>query len=280
MINCKDRNTVYFSDLIRTDPVFKLSFERIKPILDKHHIVPKFLEETKAIWCQDYMPIQIDREKYVQFVYDPNYLIGYESQKSDPNSIIKKHNFKTCPSELILDGGNVIYFNGKAIVTNRVFKENPSIPKEKLIGLLERDLEAQVYFIPDITNDMTGHIDGYMRFIDEKTVLVNKLENEYKYWQNGVLKMLKEANLDFVEIPWFIHDDKDNQENALGCYLNYLELGNLIIAPIFETPVNYDNEAICILKSIFADRIIETVNINEVANEGGLMNCITWTVLE
>ena len=125
---------------------------------------------------------------------------------------------------------------------------------------------------------MTGHADGYLRFIDGKTVLVNDLKNELKYWQTGFNKMIEEAELNFIEIPWFIHKDSKNKDNAIGAYVNYLEMGNLIIFPIFEVRGNKDNEAMHVIESIFPDRIIEPVNINEIANDGGLLNCISWTI--
>ena len=63
-----------------------------------------------------------------------------------------------------------------------------------------------------------------------------------------------------------------------GTYVNYLETANLIIMPVFEVSGNRDAEAYDVMKRTFPDRVIETVNINEIGIEGGLLNCISWTI--
>jgi agmatine/peptidylarginine deiminase len=39
-----------------------------------------------------------------------------------------------------------------------------------------------------------------------------------------------------------------------------------------------DNEVIEILQKTFPNKQIETIDYNEVAKEGGLLNCTTWVV--
>lgn len=140
---------------------------------------------------------------------------------------------------------------------------------------LETLFESEVYVIPDIADDMTGHADGHVRFIDGRTVLVNELKNEYKYWQKGFLKMIKEANLDFVEMPWF---ETSENESTIGIYVNYLEVANIILFPVFEVANNCDEHALQIIQRLFPHRTIVPINANEIARHGGILNCITWTI--
>ena len=280
MIPDKETNTVYFSDLIRTSKEFKPTFGRIETILDKCQVRCEFLTNTKDIWCRDYMPIQIDQNNFVQFRYEPFYLRGDLHLQSDPKTVLKSNRMKAKFSDIILDGGNVVKWNDKVILTTRVFKENPQFSQTNLTEQLEKVMNADVYFIPDITEDMTGHADGHLRFIDSKTVLVNELKDEFKYWQKGFLKMIKQAGLDFVEIPWFEYKDKHYKGTAVGGYVNYLEVGDFILFPVFEVAGNKDEEALKIIESVFPNRKIKTININEIGKHGGLLNCITWTVKE
>ena len=62
--------------------------------------------------------------------------------------------------------------------------------------------------------------------------------------------------------------------------MNYLEVDNLIVLPKFGVEGNRDQETVELFKKIFPDRIIETVDYNDVAVEGGLLNCTTWTIVE
>lgn len=278
MITGTETNIVYFSELIQTNPEYTSAFGRIKHILDKHNISYKFLKGTKDIWCRDYMPIQIDDNKFIQFKYKPSYLDNYTHLQSIPKTVLLENKIKSKFSEINLDGGNIVNTNNKAILTNRIFKENPTLPLTEIIKELEHILNVELLFIPDIPIDMTGHADGYIRFVNENTILVNQLDKEYKYFQKGFLKMVENGNLDYIEMPYFEHKDKSHKNSAIGSYLNYLEIGNLIIFPIFEIENNLDEEALSIIRKSFPDRIIEPVNINEIAKHGGLMNCITWTI--
>lgn len=274
MITDKEANFVYFSEQILNDK-YKNAFERIKLILDKHDVKYDFLKETKDIWCRDYMPIQIDKGKLIQFRYEPEYLKESLDLQSYPKDILRLNKLNAIYSDINLDGGNVVRSSNSVILTNRIFKENKE-SKEVLISKLEAILETKAYLIPDITNDMTGHADGHVRFIDGNTVLVNSLEQEYKYWQYGFKKMIKDSGLNYIEMPWF--KDSENENSAIGIYVNYLEIGNLIIFPVFEIDGNKDKEALKVISEAFPSHIIEPVNINEVANEGGLLNCISWTI--
>lgn len=280
MIRDQETNTVYFSDKIQTDSQYKLAFNRIQSLLDKHNVKYKFLKNTKDIWCRDYMPIQLEVDKFIQFRYEPTYLKTEFELQSEPKIVLESNKISAEFSNINLDGGNVIKWTDKVILTTRVLKENPQISSAELTHELERLFNAEILYIPNIASDLTGHADGHLRFIDSKTVLVNNLENEIKYWRDGFLKMVKQAELDFVEIPWFEHKDKKYPYSAIGGYVNYLEIGNLILFPIFEIDENKDKQAISIIESVYPERIIEPINVNEIAKQGGLLNCTTWTVKE
>ena len=139
-------------------------------------------------------------------------------------------------------------------------------------------LEAEVIIIPAQNGDMTGHADGMVRFIDHDTILGNNRSDEYKYWKNGIEKVLKDYSIKYIDVPFFYgYKDSKHPDNAIGVYVNYLEVGNLIILPVFEVEGNKDAEAIAAFKQIFPDKMIEAIKYNEVALEGGTLNCSTWT---
>lgn len=277
MITDQNKNTLFFSELIRTDARFRDDFMRVEQILEKHHIKPRYLENTKDIWCRDYMPVQAETDKFVQFRFEPSYLNDYQELKTIPGIVLKKNNIDACFSPINLDGGNLVNCDVKAIVTDRIFRENPEWDKIELLAELEKTLGVNVYVIPALNKDLTGHADGHVRFIDNDTILVNSLENEYAYWKEGFKNMIEKSGLNYVEMPWFEPPRRKKPYSAHGVYINYLQLGNLIIFPIFETSQNKDEEAFDIVKQAFPNHIIEPVNINNIAEEGGLMNCISWS---
>jgi len=106
----------------------------------------------------------------------------------------------------------------------------------------------------------------------------NDREQEYKYWKNGINKVIKENGLHYIDIPFLDHKEKKYPGHAIGCYVNYLGVDNLIVLPIFDIENNKDKEVYATFRLIFPDRKIETINFNAVGIFGGLLNCATWTI--
>ena len=275
----KGTEVVYLSELL--EEKFNDCFNRLVSILKKHGVEYRLLKGTKDIWCRDYMPIQTESGKLVQFRYEPSYLKGnkeWEDSRSDVREVCRLNGFEPVFSNINLDGGNVLLCSGRAIVSDRIFTENPEYTdKEQLVKELSELLEAEVIIIPAQNGDMTGHADGMVRFIDHDTILGNNRSEEYKYWTNGIEKVLKDYNLKYIDVPFFYgYKDSKHPDHAIGVYVNYLAVGNLIVLPVFEVAGNKDAEAIAAFKQIFPDKIIETINYNDVALEGGVLNCTTW----
>ena len=275
----KGKEIVFLSELLEEH--FPECYDRLTSILKKHGVEYHLLKGTKDIWCKDYMPIQTESGKLIQFRYEPSYLKGnkeWEDSRSDVREVCLLNGFEPIFSNINLDGGNVLLCSGRAIVSDRIFTENPEYTdKKKLVKDLSELLEAEVIIIPAQNGDMTGHADGMVRFIDHDTMLGNNRSDEYKYWTNGIEKVLKDYNLKYIDVPFFYsYKDSKHPNHAIGVYVNYLEVGNLIVLPVFEVEGNMDEEAIAVFKQIFPDKIIETINFNDVALEGGVLNCTTW----
>ncbi len=279
MIADKDTNFVFLSRLLQLKSEFTDTCSEICNILDKYNVRHGFLEGTKDIWARDYMPIQIAKDKFVQFRYEPTYLKDYPELQSDPKSICKLNDIKPLYSRINIDGGNVVKWSDKVLITDRIYSENPEYTNhKKLVQDIENLLETETIIIPQIKSDFTGHADGLVKLLDSKTILGNDLDFEYKYWSKGMKKIISEQNFKYINMPIFEHKERAYPDSAIGCYMNYLEVDNLIIFPVFEVSGNRDIEAINLITELYPNKIIEPININPVAREGGLMNCITWNI--
>jgi agmatine deiminase len=252
-------------------------------ILEKHNIKYSFIKGTKDIWCRDYMPIQTESGKLIQFKYDPSYLKGqkeWEESRSDVKDICKQNNIIATSSDINLDGGNVLICDGRAIISDRIYSENPDKTREELRKELAMLLECEIIVIPSLnkTADFTGHADGMVRFVDRNTVLGIKYDDRYKKdWWKNTQKVLDTYNISFIEVPFFEDEpDSEHPESAIGVYVNYLEVNDLIVVPVFGR--EEDARAIEIIQKAFPNKQIETINYNDVAKEGGLLNCTTWVV--
>lgn len=270
--------TVYLSELLKTK--YPNTCDSLTQILDKHGVKYNFLKGTNDIWCRDYMPIQTPSGKLIQFKYDPSYLRGrkeWEESRSDVKKVCRENHIDAQFSDINIDGGNVLICDGRAILSDRIFSENPEWNKEKLVDELSKLLECEIIIIPAQNGDMTGHADGMVRFVNKNTILGNRLADEYKYWREGMQKVIEQYGLKYIDVP-FLTDLKDPKHpiSAIGIYVNYLEVDNLIVLPVFGR--DEDQQVIDILRDAFPGKAIETINYNEVAQEGGLLNCTTWVV--
>ena len=267
---------VYISDLLKTK--FPDCFNRLIAILDKYNVKYSFIKGTKDIWCRDYMPVQLESGKLIQFKYDPSYLKGnkeWEDSRSDVIEVCKLNELDVTFSDINIDGGNVLICEGRAILSDRIFPENPNWEKESLVLELSKLLNAEIIIIPAQKGDYTGHADGMVRFVNKHTIIGNCLADEYKYWQNGMKKIIEKYDLKYIDIP-FITDIKSPKHpgSAAGIYVNYLELNNLIVMPVYNR--SEDILVYNILKETFPNKAIETIDYIDVAFEGGILNCSTW----
>ena len=72
-----------------------------------------------------------------------------------------------------------------------------------------------------------------------------------------------------LEFPYF----SSPNDSAVGCYLNFLETEKAVFLPIFGVPE--DERAIAKADRLFSKPIIP-IQLNEIAKEGGCLNCISW----
>lgn len=268
---------LYFSSLIKSSEYLQ-DFQNIQIALDKHGIAFQFLENTKDIWCRDYMPVKRPDGKFVQFKYEPSYLDDTPKLRTDTSKVIKDMGLDIVPCPLNVDGGNIERIGNTVIMTDRVIDENPGLTKEEIHQRLEDVLQSKVFLIKayhEIT-DFTGHIDGMMRFKDARTLLGNDRSNDFKYIQKGIEKLLNQSGLNYIDAPCFIPKKRESEDSAIGIYINYLKVENLILIPKFEIEENKDEEALIFFKNQFPDYKVEAVNIDEIAKRGGLLNCVSW----
>ena len=67
-------NKVYFSGRLEID--YPTIHSNIQHALIDLKIEPQYLTGTKDVWARDYMPIQIMKDEFIEYRYDPDYLQG------------------------------------------------------------------------------------------------------------------------------------------------------------------------------------------------------------
>jgi len=271
-------NLLYLADILpKKYPEFYHHFEKA---LNECRISYDLLPGTKDIWARDYMPILVEFDKFVQFVYNPDYLKDEYGQKtiSDVDSICKGIGITPIKSAIKVDGGNVVNASSKVIMCDKVFSENPHMSEKHLIKELQEQLEVdQLLFIPTDSSDKIGHADGMVRFLDDRTVLINDYSQEKPQFQRTFRMALHNAGLDWIEVAYNPYGNKKPIQ-ANGIYINYLQMKDVVIIPTFE--MKEDEQVVKQFEQLFPKSKIATVDCNEIAKEGGVLNCITWNIMK
>jgi agmatine/peptidylarginine deiminase len=277
------KTTVYFSDLLALG--YPRLWGRICDAMSAYGYTAGKLTHTKDFWCRDFMPIQVGSNQYVQYIYDPDYLANtrsYKTKQDEAVSNLKDFIPMVTKSNLVIDGGNIVACRNNrgeswAIMTDKVFVENPDLSREEITSELETGLGAKVVWLPWDKEDTCGHTDGIVNFIDgssEKPSIMAYFALYPKKIATEMRKRLKEV-FDVHELKF----SKDEENN--WAYVNLLRTKDFILVPGLGT--DSDSEALRQIELLYPnyEGRIHQVNIAPIVEKyGGAFNCLTWTVLE
>ena len=276
MITDDSTDTVYISALLQER--YPDLHRSISAILKKGGIRLIELQATKDIWCRDYMPVQVSGDKFIRFSYDPDYLKPgpYRHLRSDQAAILSLLPFRITGSDLVIDGGNVVKAKDKVIMTDKIFKENKNRSREDIIReILAIFAIAEVIIVPAVPDDFTGHSDGMVRFVNSNTVLLNDFSKYHPTYFQKLKKSLTSQGLNITILPWYGWKNRSDVEDT-GDYLNFLQVGELIIYPEFDPDT--DREVKAVIQHAYPGTTLEGVDGSMIALEGGLLNCCTWNI--
>ena len=270
-------NYIYFSGLLPSR--HPLVWAKLDRILLSHGIGFHLLDATKDVWCRDYLPVQVANRRFVKFVYDPDYLREYPELVTDEGVLERIPEIAECRrSDLVLDGGNVVGTSKTAILTDKVFRENPSRTEAEIVLALQELLEVErIVIIPTDPDDEIGHADGVVRFLDEERVMMNDYAEVNVDYGKQVGNVLRRAGFEIETLPHFFERYKRNGISlAAGYYVNYLRLESLVLVPAYGRPE--DDEAVRRLERLIPSVPVIPVPCLELARDGGVLNCVSWTL--
>jgi agmatine deiminase len=237
-----------------------------------------FIKNTKDIWTRDFMPVYINDNNYVLFDYKPSYLVGFSSIRTNAKHCLPK-NINVKYSSLIIDGGNIIYNNKYVVLTDVIYFDNNTKTKSEIDEELQQIFyPKKTLIIPSEKGDLFGHSDGMVRFVDENTIIVNNYNNlgYSKTFINKLFYVFISEGLNILQCPYFPEDriTQNGVPSAKGNYVNFLETATTIFLPQFN--IKSDEEALLFFNTHFNKKIIP-IDCEELAEYGGLLNCVSWS---
>jgi len=306
-------NSVFLSTLLPKESsgfpkeARKNLIEALKNYFQDKGIHYEELVNTRDVWCRDYMPLQITKNLFLSYTYNPDYLnddkyyiTNWElhkvySRKSDICRI--PHQFLP----LILDGGNVIKALNKkgkptCILCNKVLNEN-NVSEVELEDwwkeYFEDSLELVLLPWEGPEYNPIGHADGIVRYISKGKVLMTNYSDYDKKYAEKYRKILESHG--FFEVQELEYSKSFSEDDKLWkmlkqhswSYINFLQVGNNILLP----KLGYDKLDSMALEQVtkhFGDGFdVEIIDcdMTEIiggdgngSNSGGALNCLTWTI--
>ena len=274
MIPDWEANGVFLADMLKVR--YPDLFTQLHFTLTSHGVEVRLLENVRDIWARDYSPIQIGPREFVQFLYEPDYLKDNPDLRTGREVAGQFHEFGECHHcDINLDGGNVMASRNRAILTDKIHRENPKWDRGQLRDELRRVLQVeQIVVIPREPYDPIGHSDAMVRFINEDTVLVNDYADVDPTFGNRLVEVLHSHGLAIEFIPYF-HERRSTGgiPSSVGCFTNYLRTEKVVIVPAFGT--NQDQIALSRLKALIPDVPVVSLACTNLAREGGILNCVS-----
>lgn len=267
-------------------------YSQIADIMWEYHKGFGAVCHTKDYWVRDFMPIQMDEDVFVKFVYNPDYLQDKRKYITDVDKVIKNslfaQDYEIVDIPLVVDGGNMVFCKGKrngketqyVIMTEKVFSENPTFIKEQIECILKCAFltpDLTIVWLPWDKEDIYGHTDGIVRYVGinkygKPRVLVN-----LELYADDIAQKMYSALAQHFEVIELKISKYDEQSWA---YINCLQTCDFIIIPGIDDVVT-DAEALAQYKQLFPqyeDNIYQVQMSDFIAENGGALNCLTWTI--
>lgn len=257
------------------------------PLDIQYHTIPGISD----IWIKDFAPIPArtfsNGTVYIKPVYSPSYLTKKEAriQHRAGCELSRIFNRELVPLPLVWDIGNFTHNGlGTGIVTKRIITDNPELTVKEIRKIFSSVLGINnLIIIREEPGDLTGHVDGTVRFISHDTVAVAQyqsyMHHECRYIDSLKNTIQKQADIriKFVDVPNAILSDAktDGMYSVFGNHINFLWAGNTIFIPVYNIPSDADA---CSIISKHTDCSIVPVSVSTLSHYGGVLNCMTWKV--
>ena len=270
MIKDTDANIVHLSPWLNSE--FPEIFSGLIGILKEHGVAFEMIPHTNDLWCRDYMPIQIDDDRFVCYTYHPDYLLKKRSDAkyiTDSRKVCERLGLNAKYTDIVIDGGNVVKAGNRIIMTEKVFAENPQYDRKSLIDELENLFECELLFFPWDKAEKYGHSDGIVKAISDDTVLMTN----YADFDRDMANEIK-TRLSAVFNVEQLHYECRKWDSRSWAYINFLTVGRLIVLPRLGS--EYDEPALTQINMYYPDCTVVQLDVTGSVAAGGGLNCITW----
>ncbi len=274
-----DFQIAYANAIIGNDNVVVIVDKKTRPYYEDE--LPEDILITANIydiWVRDFTTVNpIDP---VQFTYTWASMSKPESKEVQRSfhSFANRYQLERKPSNLLLDGGNIVdNYAGRVITTTRFMEDNELTYKDAKEALMEL-LDATEVAILEPDEEVLAHSDGMVSWIDEDILLVNDYP-DYPAFRKMAMDELLYAfpDVEIIEVPVEFQTNHPGEwegfESACGVNLNAVLTFENFYVPVFG--MAHDDDALDIIEQNTTKNLIP-INDEGVCPMGGSVRCLTW----
>ncbi|MBZ0273401.1 agmatine deiminase family protein [bacterium] len=241
---------------------------------------------TNTVWMRDWGPVFIGvGAEETPSILDVTYSRYWrEADDAIPPFWSSTYTMPLYQSEILQDGGNLLTDGrGTCFASTVVFDNNPGITQQQVDQFFADYLGCDQVIMPvPLANEGTGHIDMFLKVIDQTTVMVGQYEDtgdaNYAVLDNVAALVAGSQSLDgvfydVVRVPQRSGGWAKALFSVFHTYTNGLVAGDVVMVPQYNR--SEDATAKAIYESLYPDRTVVLVDSENIIQSGGAVHCVT-----
>ena len=240
-----------------------------------------------SVWARDYGPFGLKGDGTPGIV-DATYR-HYQERPSDdafPANLGKAKNIPVYAMNMILDGGNIMVDSkGDLFMTKRTYKWNTSMSADQVDATLKKYFNVKNIYTfdysgyPNDPSDGTGHIDMFMKLLNDHTVLISLADTE-PYKSTGEKARAFFTNRTAPDgQPYKVITLKGwTASGAWYTYTNSLIINNVVLMPSYSGHDKDNAAAKAAYESGMSSVTVVPVTADQSIVDGGAIHCETQVI--
>lgn len=280
MIADYQKNVVYLSSLLKTEN-YKQVYADLISVLRGAGLNPSFIDNSRDLWCRDFMPVQISSESFVRFRYFPKRYLNYNNFEQLTRQNELKYNKLTvseiADADLFLEEGDMVYDDTILFISENVISNNPGKSVDDIIRIIRETMQAEkLIFVPGLPESDIP-LNCMLRIFDKDTILTNDFSSESDKWRSRFFSRVERADRQVIKLPF----SRQGTEGHFQSYLTYVRVGNMILFPLFHNKSD-DQAAYKIFNLLLRGSSvkIELFDASLIKDSARGLNNMLWCVME
>ncbi|MBI4803047.1 MAG: agmatine deiminase family protein [Elusimicrobia bacterium] len=240
-----------------------------------------------TVWMRDYGPFGISAGQARVGIVDAVYR-HYQYRRDDdalPANLGKIKKIEVFGMQAILDGGNVMVDSkGSLFMTRRTYSWNSNLSQNQVDAALKANFKVKNIYVfeyagyPGEPADGTGHIDMFMKLLNDHTVLVSLADTEpFKSNAEKAIAFFKDRTAP-DGVPYKIITVKGWDSGAWYTYTNSLIVNNTALIPSYSGHARENAQARAAYEAGMPGVTVVSIPSDDSITSGGAIHCVTQTI--